>query len=59
MFLNIDAHNENKIALTDDTGETMSYGQLQNFILNFKNVMPTRSVYSFYAPILLVQLLLF
>lgn len=44
MFLNIDAHNENKIALTDDTGETMSYGQLQNFILNFKNVMPTRSV---------------
>ena len=44
MFLNIDAHNENKIALTDDTGERMSYGQLQNFILNFKNIMPTRSV---------------
>lgn len=44
MFLNLDAHNPNKLAMLDDTGCQLTYGQLQEFVREFQSMIPDRTL---------------
>ncbi len=44
MFLDLDKKNRDKIAVIDDSGEQLSYGDLCDFSEAFKNHLPKRSL---------------
>lgn len=44
MYLNIDRQHPNQIALIDDRGQQMTYGELTDFINNYPSILPQRSL---------------
>ncbi len=44
MFLNLDAHNPNKLAMLDDTGCQCTYGQLREFVGEFSGMISDRTL---------------
>ena len=44
MFLDLDQKNRNKIAVIDDSGESLTYGDLCDFSEEFKKHLPQRSL---------------
>ena len=44
MFLNIDKHNPNNVALQDELGRKETYGELVSFCNDVKGMVPSGSV---------------
>ena len=44
MFLNLDKKNQNKVAVIDDSGSSVTYGKICNFTEEFANHLPYRTL---------------
>lgn len=44
MFLNLDKKDSNKVAVIDDSGESLTYGEICRFSKEFGNVLPYRTL---------------